>query len=163
MMHLVPIFTPETNKKCFPKFIQMHNASSSIKTAIACLPPTNSTKKKRMDWSKGMTNTSMPFTIENTPIVWNSFDNLDNNYHHACHMTLEGHVWMFNHISQFYILFLTRDCKIFLTIYLIGELTGCECHRLKDGRLKKKLSTYFVEMMFNEAKLNCRKGNERSS
>ena len=70
---------------------------------------------------------------------------------------------MFNCISQFYILFLTRDCKTFLTIYLIGELTGCECHRLKDGRLKKKLSTYFVKMMFNEAKLNCRKGNERSS
>ena len=36
---VVPIFILEmqnqTNKKCLPKFVQMDNASSSIKTAIA--------------------------------------------------------------------------------------------------------------------------------
>ena len=38
IMRLVPVFTLETNNQtnneCLPKFIQTHNASSSIKTAI---------------------------------------------------------------------------------------------------------------------------------
>ena len=38
IMRLVPVFTLETNyqtnNECLPKFVQMHNASSSIKTAI---------------------------------------------------------------------------------------------------------------------------------
>jgi len=37
IMRLVPVFTPETNNQtnneCLAKFVQMHNASSSIKTA----------------------------------------------------------------------------------------------------------------------------------
>ena len=37
IMRLVPVFTLETNnqtnKECLPKFVQTHNASSSIKTA----------------------------------------------------------------------------------------------------------------------------------
>ena len=33
IMHLVPVFTLETNNECLPKFVQTHNASSSIKTA----------------------------------------------------------------------------------------------------------------------------------
>lgn len=74
-------------------------------------------------------------------------------------MALEGHVSMFNHISQLYISH-KRLYNISNKVCLIGELTGCECHRLKDGRLKKKLLAYYVELMFNEAKLNCRKGNE---
>ena len=34
IMRLVPVFTLETNNECLPKFVQTHNASSSIKTAI---------------------------------------------------------------------------------------------------------------------------------
>lgn len=38
IMHLVPVFTPETNNQtnneCLSKFVQTHNASSSMKTAI---------------------------------------------------------------------------------------------------------------------------------
>ena len=38
IMRLVPVFTLETNNQtnneCLPKFVQTHNASSSIKTAI---------------------------------------------------------------------------------------------------------------------------------
>ena len=38
-MRLVPVFTLETNNQtnneCLPKFVQTHNASSSIKTANA--------------------------------------------------------------------------------------------------------------------------------
>ena len=38
IMRLVPVFTLEknnqTNNECLPKFVQMDNASSSIKTAI---------------------------------------------------------------------------------------------------------------------------------
>ena len=38
IMHLVPVFTRETNNACLPKFVQTHNASSSIKTAnLICL------------------------------------------------------------------------------------------------------------------------------
>ena len=39
IMRLVPVFTLDTNNRtnneCLPKFVQTHNASSSIKTAIA--------------------------------------------------------------------------------------------------------------------------------
>ena len=39
IMRLVPVFTLETNNQtnneCLPKFVQTHNASSSVKTAIA--------------------------------------------------------------------------------------------------------------------------------
>ena len=33
IIRLVPVFTLETNNECLPKFVQTHNASSSIKTA----------------------------------------------------------------------------------------------------------------------------------
>ena len=33
IMHLVPVFTLETNNECFPKFFHTDNASSGIKTA----------------------------------------------------------------------------------------------------------------------------------
>ena len=40
IMRLMPVFTLETNNQtnneCLPKFVQTHNASSSIKTAILC-------------------------------------------------------------------------------------------------------------------------------
>ena len=40
IMRLVPVFTLETNNECLPKFVQTHNASSSIKTANAiCFIP----------------------------------------------------------------------------------------------------------------------------
>ena len=33
-MRLVPVFTLETNNECLPKFVQMHNASFSIKPRL---------------------------------------------------------------------------------------------------------------------------------
>ena len=33
-MRLVPVFTLETNNECLPKFVQTHNASSSIKRSL---------------------------------------------------------------------------------------------------------------------------------
>ena len=36
IMRLVPVFTLETNNECLPKFVQTHNASSSIKVANEC-------------------------------------------------------------------------------------------------------------------------------
>ena len=47
IMRLVPVFTLETNNQtnneCLPKFVQTHNASSSIKTPIIRLQPRDET------------------------------------------------------------------------------------------------------------------------
>ena len=55
-MRLVPVFTlktnNQTNNECLPKFVQTHNASSSIKTAIVV----NFSLRARQSESHHMTN-----------------------------------------------------------------------------------------------------------